>query len=140
MKVTPYLNTSVYTTTGTTLKQGPTSGTITMNNTSNKMFISVMFEVYFYNYGMRVALYRNPTVSSGDLIDGGVNLTPGTEPQAYSATGGSIYFPLHYSYLDTPGANSTFGLVYYEHPGNTGNSEIKGSFFQTSFTFMEIQA
>ena len=139
VKVTQHLDSTNYTTTGMTLKKGPTSGTITMNDTSNKMYISVMFLTQFTTNGMRVALYRNPTVSSGDLINGGVNLTPGTEPQAYITSGGSSYIPITHNYLDTPGANSTYGLVYYEHPGNSGSSDIKGVFFQTSFTFMEIQ-
>ena len=89
VKVTQHLDSTNYTTTGMTLKKGPTSGTITMNDTSNKMYISVMFLTQFTTNGMRVALYRNPTVSSGDLINGGVNLTPGTEPQTYITSGGS---------------------------------------------------
>ena len=139
VKVTQYLNTSDYTTTGTTPKRGPTSGTITMDSTSNKMFITVTFLASVTSHGMRVALYRNPTVSSGDTINGGVNLTPGTEPQVYIGAGSAVYVPLTYTYLDTPAANSTYGLVYYEHSSNPGNSEIYGALLQTSFTFMEVK-
>ena len=136
VQVVSSTNTTHYSTTSSSVQQGPQTGTLTLKNTSNKVLVTVTFIVRMTKtgggaQGGRYAIYRGSIAS-------GTKLTAGSEPQHYfNDPGTESYILTTLTYYDTPGANTTYSLGYYKHPAGT-TAEIHGGFFTTHFTMQEV--
>ena len=124
-----------YSTTSTSYTQGPQSASITLKNSSNKVFVMFNFLAYAqwggtYN-GIRTAIYRG-TIASGSKI------TSGSEPQLLTWNN-EVWAWQTLSYLDTPNGNTTYSLGFNQH-GSANIAKIQGSYGQTVITLMEVSA
>ena len=122
-----------YTTTSTSVAQGPQTSTFTLKNSSNKVLVVANFlgsttTSGSYN-GARFALYRG-TIS-------GTRITSGTEPQLLSYSDG-LWAWQTLQKLDTPSASTaTYSIGLWRHSTAT-NAKVLGSYGNTVITMMEI--
>ncbi|OUV25073.1 MAG: hypothetical protein CBC57_05870 [Euryarchaeota archaeon TMED97] len=122
-----------FVTASTSVVQGPTTDTLTLKNSSNKVLVFANFlgsASTSGNYnGARFALYRG-TVS-------GTRITSGTEPQLLTYSQ-EIWAWQTLQKLDTPAsATVTYSIGLWRH-SNATNAKILGSYGQTVITLMEI--
>ncbi len=131
---------NTYTTTSTDPQLAFISSTLTLASSSNKVWVCFTYLEYYTNKGIRSALYRSPTASTGTTIDGGTKLTTGTEPQTHSDNGTGEYHRVTLQTLDTPGVTDPFyGLGFWEHPSNTSNSQIYTGLQIAEMTMFEVE-
>ena len=121
-----------YTTTSTSVVQGPQTSTFTLKNSSNKVLVVANFlgsatTSGSYN-GARFALYRG-TIS-------GTRITSGTEPQLLSYSD-QIWGWQTLQKLDTPSGNTTYSIGLWRH-SNATNAKLLGAYGNTVITMMEI--
>jgi len=129
---------TVFSTTETTMQQGPQTSTFTLLSNSSKVMVIANFALYGYSAAVSgvyifCSLYRG-SVASGTrlsstlLIDG-----KGSLQTSYTGVAGEMYNITALTYLDTPTASTTYSIGYAKHP-SANNAYIQGC----NITLMEI--
>ena len=129
---------TVYSTTDTTIQQGPQTSTFTLLSNSSKVMVIANFALYGYSAsytGVAIfcSLYRG-SVASGTRLDSTKLIdSKGSLQYAYTGVAGEMYNILTLTYLDTPTASTTYSIGYAKHP-SFNNAYVQGC----NITLMEI--
>ncbi len=135
VQVAQYTSASNVTNSTTSVVQAMITGTFTLNNSSNKVLVTVNClarAVRSNASGVRLAIYRGSTAS-------GTKITGGSEPQVYTQDSGAEQYSINtLQFLDTPSASTTtYSLGFWKH-SSSGNVDIYGSFFNTNIILQEV--
>ena len=129
---------SVFSTTETTMQQGPQTSTFTLLSNSSKVMVIANFALYGASGSTSAvvifcSLYRG-SVASGTRLDSTKLIdSKGSLQTAYTGVAGEAYQILTLTYLDTPTASTTYSIGYAKHPA-ANNAYIQGC----NITLMEI--
>jgi len=133
---------TIFSTTSTSMVQGPQTATFTLNSNSNKVMVIANFGVYAYSgSALIVALYSSiyrGSIASGTRLDSTKVIdSRGSMNAQYTGAAGEMYQIVTLTYLDTPTASTTYSVGYAMHPttGQT-NANLQGY----NITLMEIKA
>jgi hypothetical protein len=131
---------TTFSTSSTSMVQGPQTATFTLNSNSNKVMIIANFgayaasgsalNAYMYSSIYRGSIASGTKLSSTTVIDGN-----GSVSGSYSGVGGELYQIVTLTYLDTPTASTTYSVGFAMHTGET-NAILQGY----NITLMEIKA
>jgi len=135
IQVVQHTDTTEYTNTTTSVVQGPQTSTFTLQNSANKVLVTVnccLRSGRNTAAGARLGLWRG-SISSGTKI------TSGSEPQFYTTDSGTEQYAIvSMQFLDTPGVSSTtYSIGFWKHPSAT-DARIKGNFLTTTIVLQEI--
>ena len=131
---------TVYSTTDTTIQQGPQTSTFTLLSNSSKVMVIANFALYgvagssglVYIYS---SIYRGSIASGTRLNSTLVIDSKGSMTGQYVGSGGEMYQYVTLTYLDTPTASTTYSIGYTKHAGTgQSNAYIQGC----NITLMEI--
>ena len=130
---------TTFSTTSTSIVQGPQTATFTLSSNSNKVLVIANFGVYAYsgsalNAYMEYSIYRGSIASGTKLNIANID-SNGSVSGQYTAVGGEIYQTVTLSWLDTPTASTTYSVGFSSHSGQT-NAIMQGY----NITLMEIKA
>ena len=138
VQVAQTLNTSDYSTTGSSYVQGPETATFTLTDSSNKVLVLCNWMAYMdarsgSTVNIANALYRGSVASGSQISLGGQPMIYFGNTLNYEAYMGHCFL----QYLDTPGGNTTYSLAVKNVTG--GNSAmIRGTQQTTTIPLMEI--
>ena len=130
---------TTFSTTSTSMVQGPQTATFTLNSNSNKVMVIANFGVYAYsgsalNAYVYSSIYRGSIASGTKLnianIDGN-----GSVNGQYSGAAGELYQIVTLTWLDTPTASTTYSVGFAMHTGQS-SAILQGY----NITLMEIKA
>ena len=140
LQVYQKLDTSDYSTTGTSYAQGPETDTFTLSNSSNKVLVLCNWMAFMdarsgstVNVGN--ALYRGSVASGSQISLGGQPMIYFGNTFNFEYYGGHCFL----QYLDTPGGNTTYSLAVRNITGSN-SAKIRGTQQTTTITLIEIAA
>ena len=130
-----------YSTTSQSFQQGPQSDTFNLADTSNKVLVTINFMTYADarsgGYPSFAAAIFRGAVSSG------TQLTLGSQPMFFRNPGGAAeYYSafLSLSFLDTPGANTTYSLGFKQNKSGANTAFVYGTNGNTQIILQEVAA
>ena len=140
LQVVQKTDSTTYSTTSQSYQQATQSDTFTLNNSSNKVLVTVSFMVYADSrssghLSVAAALYRG-SVSSGTKI------TSGSQPMQFRSSGISSEYYVGFCslmFLDTPSGNTTYSLAFKQNNSSGSEANIFGSQQQTVMILQEIE-
>ena len=139
LQVSQTLDTSDYSTTGSSFVQGPQTATFTLSNSSNKVLVLCNWMAFMdarsggtVNVGN--AIYRGSVASGSQISLGGQPMQYFGNTFSYEYYGGHCFL----QYLDTPSGNTTYSLAVRNITGSN-SAQIRGTQQTTSITLMEIE-
>ena len=140
LQISQTLDTSDYSTTGSSYVQGPQTATFTLSNSSNKVLVLCNWMAFMdarsgstVNIGN--AIYRGSVASGSQISLGGQPMVYFGNTFNFEYYGGHCFL----QYLDTPGGNTTYSLAVRNITGSN-SAKIRGTQQTTTITLIEIAA